>query len=109
MAKVVHLFKSRRPIFLFEFLELGNLAFGRNQCWIRLGFEWNFIYTRAHLSASPPPSSSVLSVGVKSPPLALYLEPLPAARPYTPLHGASTLFFFFLTQGRVELRLAHRH
>jgi hypothetical protein len=54
MAKVVHIFKSYRPIFLFEFFALWNLAFGPNQSWIRFGIKLNFKYTRADSSASTP-------------------------------------------------------
>jgi hypothetical protein len=35
MVKVVHHVKYYHPIFLFEFLEHLNLAFGPNQSWIR--------------------------------------------------------------------------
>jgi hypothetical protein len=54
MAKVVHIFKSCRPIFLFELFALLNLAFGPNQNWIRFGIKLNFKYTRADSSASTP-------------------------------------------------------
>jgi hypothetical protein len=53
MATIVHLFKSYRSIFLFEFLELCNLAFGPNQSWISFEIEIEFQIHRAHPSASP--------------------------------------------------------
>jgi hypothetical protein len=58
MVKVVYHFKSYHRIFLFEFLELWNLAFGPNYSWIRFGIYIEFLIPQAHLSASPSSSLS---------------------------------------------------
>jgi hypothetical protein len=40
MAKIVHLFKTHRPIFLLELLEAWKLVFGANQ----LNLKFNFVF-----------------------------------------------------------------